>query len=97
MPEALQCLLREGHRGQAAPLKNAHSNDGTDRGEQQSENDRQDTGIVHNSTSGKWCKISDIPVHGDTLTGKSNNIIRILFENVDGFVIPDERDKNQIK
>ena len=35
----------------------------------------------------KWFKLSDIPVHGDTLTGKSNNIIRFFFENVDGFVV----------
>ena len=78
-------------------MENAHSNDGTDRGEHRSENDHQDTGIVNNSTSGKWSKISDIPVHGDILSGKANNTIRILFENVDGFVVPDERGKNQIK
>ena len=45
----------------------------------------------------KWCKLSDIPVHGDTLTGKANNTIRILFENVDGFVVPDKTGKKRIK
>lgn len=41
--------------------------------------------------------VSDIPVHVDTLNGKANNMIRILFENVDGFVVLDKTDKNNNK
>ena len=41
-------------------------------------------------TQDKWCKISNTPVHGDTLTGKEKNIIRMFFENVDDFVVPDK-------
>ena len=52
---------------------------------------------TYTSSSDKWCKLSDIPVHGDTLTGKSNNTIRIFFENVDGFVVPDKTEKKRIK
>ena len=53
--------------------------------------------MENNSKSNKWCKLSDIPVHGDTLTGKTGNTIRILFENVDGFVISDKVDKKKIE
>ena len=31
-----------------------------------------------------WVKFSDIPVHGDTLSGKQPNDCRLFFENVDG-------------
>ena len=31
------------------------------------------------------------------MSGKANNTIRILFENVDGFVVPDKRDKKPNK
>ena len=48
---------------------------------------------TYSNSSDMWCKLSDIPVHGDTLTGKVNNAIRILFENVDGFVVPDKKEK----
>ena len=44
--------------------------------------------------SRKWCELSNIPVHGDTLFGKANNTIRTLFENVDGLAVPDKTDKN---
>ena len=53
--------------------------------------------INHNTftrTQDTWCKLSDVPVHGDTLTGKGNSTIRMFFENVDGFVVPD-KEKNR--
>ena len=37
-----------------------------------------------NSTSW-WTKLRDIPVYGDKLTGKSENMVRLYFENIDGF------------
>ena len=46
------------------------------------------------SSSDKWCKLFDIPVHGGIFTVKANNMIRILFENVDGRVVPDKTLKN---
>ena len=62
------------------------------------ENGNHDTFTkTYTSLSDKWCKLSDIPVHGDTLTGKANNTIRIFFENVDGFVVPDKTKKKRIK
>ena len=42
---------------------------------------------------GKWSKFEDVPVHGDKLTGKPDDCIRIYFENVDGFVVPDNQNK----
>ena len=30
--------------------------------------------------SGMWSTFQDIPVHGDPVTGKANNTIRIYFE-----------------
>ena len=57
------------------------------RGESMSENKNRN---AFTRTQDNWCKLSDKPVYRDTLTGKGNNIIRIFFENVDGFVVPDE-------
>ena len=44
-----------------------------------------------------WSKFRDIPVHGDPVTGKATNNIRIYFENVDGFVSPDGKLHNKHK
>ena len=49
--------------------------------------------FIPKGKSGKWSKFEDVPVHGDKLTGKPEDCIRLYFENVDGFVIP----SNQIK
>ena len=58
------------------------------------ENKNHDTFTkTYTSLSDKWCKLSDIPAHGDTLAGKAKNTIRILFKNVDGFVVPDKTKK----
>jgi len=61
-----------------------------------SENEHHTNNTTNRSinSSDKWCKLSDIPIHGDTVTEKANNTIRILFENVDGFVVPDKKEKN---
>ena len=42
----------------------------------------------------KWCNLSDIPVRGEPLTEKVNNMIRMIFENVDRFVLPG-KEKNR--
>ena len=48
-----------------------------------------------------WNQFKDIPVHGDSFTGKANNTFRFYFENVDGFVVPDgninKKHKNKYK
>ena len=77
-------------------LENAYSSDGINRGEPTLENEHQsnNTTNLNTSSSDKWCKLSDIPVHGDTLTGKANNTIRILFKNTHSIVIPDNTEKN---
>ena len=76
-------------------LENAHSNEGTDGGDPTLENEHQNNSTTNENTSSsdKWCKISAIPVHGDILTGNTNNTIRILFKHVDGFVVPVKRVK----
>ena len=51
----------------------------------------------YTSSSDRWCKLSDIPVHGDTVTGKATNTVRILFEDLVGFVIPDKIKRNKIQ
>ena len=71
---------------------------GTNGGEPISENANHDT---FTRAQDKRCKLSDTPACGDALTGKENKIIRIFFENVDGFVVPDKKkninDKNKHK
>ena len=34
-----------------------------------------------------WTQFNEIPVHGDLLSGKSEGVIRLYFENVDGFSV----------
>ena len=45
----------------------------------------------------KWCKLSVILVYGDIVTGKANKMIRLFFENVDGFVVPDKKTNKKNK
>ena len=86
-------------------MEHAHSNDGTDGGEpflsQAQGNENATNTFQGKQRSGMWSKLRDIPVHGDPITGKANNTIRIYFENVDGFVIPDghiyKKHKNKYK
>ena len=40
--------------------------------------------VVSDST---WTQFQDIPVHGDALCGKSDGMIRLYFENVDGYSV----------
>lgn len=69
--------------------ENAYSDDGTDRGEQILEKEHY-IDRPHSSYN-KWCKLSDIPVHGDIVTGKANTMIRLFFGNIDGFVVSDKK------
>ena len=73
-------------------MENAHYIGGTDRGELPV-NLHGDTGDNQGkqNNKNKWCKLKDVPVHGDTLEGKQSNVIRLMFENVDGFVIPNRQ------
>ena len=80
-------------------MENAHYIGGTNRGELpvNLHGDTGDNQGKPNNTN-KWCKLKDVPVHGDTLEGKQSNVIRLMFENVDGFVIPNRqnlRDKGK--
>ena len=48
-----------------------------------------------------WTKYKDIEVFGDTLAGKKEHVLRLYFENIDGFSIdPDkyffEKQKNSL-
>ena len=67
--------------------------------EQMSENEYQDNRQY--TLNNKWSIFSSIPVHGDILIGKANNMIRLFSENVDGFVVPDKttnkKNKNKNK
>lgn len=88
-----------GLRGRVASLENAHSNDETN-GEEpllQNEHQHNNTSNRNINSSEKRFKLSDIPVHGDTLTRKANNTMQILFKNVDGFVVRDKTDRNKSK
>ena len=38
-----------------------------------------------------WTNFSDVPVHGDKLTGKADNNIRLYFENIDGFGVDEKK------
>ena len=50
--------------------------------------DVPDQNFRKNGPSRKWRKFKDIPVHENTLVGKAEGNIRFYFENVDGFVVP---------
>ena len=52
--------------------------------------DTSDNQGKSNNTN-KWCKLKDVPVHGDNLEGKQSNVIRLVFDNVDGFLIPNRQ------
>ena len=50
-----------------------------------------------NGLSVNWSKFGDIPVHGDSLVGKADGNIRFYFENVDGFVVPTNKNTKKTK
>ena len=59
--------------------------------------DVPDQNFRKNGSSRNWSKFGDIPVHGDTLVGKADSNIRFYFENVDGFVIPTNKNTKKSK
>ena len=77
-------------------VEHAHSTNGTDRGEHTSSiepedgiNERpKDRTNRQREKCRRWNKLEDIPVYGNKIKGKKDNVIRLYFENVDGLGIP---------